>query len=373
MPSETNRERTRPSIDLGAISSVLLLRLRSLGDTVLMTPVISALRRWRSDLHIAALVEERFAAILQHNPKLDAVLEVDTCRAGPSYGLLPKWKTAMAIRRRRYDLVVNLHGGTTSLLFTSLARSRYTLGLASYRYPSAYTFRMPPPSLVWQRRNLHTVENQLAPLKWLGIPVEPLPRLEVFIDEAARRRVGQRLSAVGLADRSFVLIHPTATLFTKQWDPQKFSQLVNYLTLSRHWPVVITVGRAERAVAREIQAAAGAPVIVWDDLPLSELMAVIDRTALFIGCDSGPAHIASALKKKVVVIFGSSSAIGWRPWHATYELIESGLPCNPCPGHRCAVFDEPKCIQSITVEMVAAAVDRILSAETSDLRVPTSD
>lgn len=350
-----------PPIDLRALSSILLIRLRSLGDTVLMTPVVSALRRWRPDLHIAALVESRFAAVLHGNPKLDEVIEAPAGGFGFLGGLSAKRAAVAAIRRHPYDLALNLHGGTTSLLYTRLARSRYTVGSVSYRYPFAYGLRAPAAAEIWRRTALHTVENQLAPLQWLGIPVTPLPDLEVFVASTARARIGSRLEALGLADRPFVLIHPTATLFTKQWAEEKFSRLVDHIASTYRLPVVLTVSGAERSVAQRIQAGTTTKPAVLDALSLSDLMAVIERAALFIGCDSGPAHIASALKKKVVVIFGSSNAVAWRPWQTTYELVQSGLPCNPCPGYRCYAFDAPRCIFEISVDTVAAAVARILN------------
>jgi len=348
------------SLDLEGVASVLLVRLRSLGDTVLMTPVIAALRRWRPGLHISALVEDRFAAVLRHNPKLDAVLEVPWRPGGGWTGLSAKLAAVRQVRRRPYDLVINLHGGTTSLFYTRLARGRHTLGSEAYRYARLYGLRAPAAARVWQRRDLHTIENQLAPLKWLGIPVEPPPDPEVFVDPAARARVGERLDILGLAGRPFAVIHPTATLFTKQWDPGKFARLADHLAADRGWPVVLSVSPAERAVARQVVDAAATPPAVLDDLSLSELMALIERAGLFIGCDSGPAHVAAALRRKVVVIFGSSNAAAWRPWRTAHELVRSDLPCIPCPGYRCAVFGDPKCIRDISVETVAAAVDRLI-------------
>jgi ADP-heptose:LPS heptosyltransferase len=172
--------------------------------------------------------------------------------------------------------------------------------------------------------------------------------------------MSRRLADADLADRPFILIHPTATLFTKQWELSKFARLVDYLWATYGLPLVLTVSNAERPIAQQIQRAAHAPPAVLDDLPLDDLMAVIERAALFIGCDSGPTHLAAALKKKIVVIFGSSNAVAWRPWRTSYELLQSDLPCIPCPGYRCDAFGEPKCILGISVETVAAAVDRLM-------------
>jgi ADP-heptose:LPS heptosyltransferase len=234
------------------------------------------------------------------------------------------------------------------------------MGFSSYRYSRLYNVVIPESRLIWQRDQVHTVENQLAPLKWLGVPLPEAADLELFVADESRQRLRARLRAHGLLRNGFILIHPTATLFTKQWDPDKFGHLIERLVGQYQAQVVVSVGPEERQVAQAIKASTTRPFVIFDDLSVSDLMALIDEASLFIGCDSGPTHMAAALKKDIVVIFGSSNAIAWRPWNARSELLQSDLPCIPCPGYRCYEFSEPKCIKQISVEAVLDAVNRIL-------------
>ena len=90
------------------------------------------------------------------------------------------------------------------------------------------------------------------------------------------------------------------------------------------------------------------------------MMAWIDQCGLFLGNDGGPLHVAAALKKKIVAVWGSSDPRVWRPWKADAQILNAGLPCIPCAGYRCDEFDRPKCLESITVEQVLQAVARAL-------------
>ncbi len=91
-----------------------------------------------------------------------------------------------------------------------------------------------------------------------------------------------------------------------------------------------------------------------------QLKNLIAGASLFVGNDSGPAHIAAACNVPTAVIFGSSSSEIWGPWKAPAEVIETQWDCKPCPGDRCYAFDEPRCILSVTADSVLDAVDRLL-------------
>jgi lipopolysaccharide heptosyltransferase III len=95
-------------------------------------------------------------------------------------------------------------------------------------------------------------------------------------------------------------------------------------------------------------------------LSIGELVAVSAGAKMFIGNDSGPAHIAAAVKTPLVALFGPASAVRWSPWRAPSILIQNYFPCNPCAMYTCEAFDEPECIKSITVDQVAKAIDRLL-------------
>ena len=125
-------------------------------------------------------------------------------------------------------------------------------------------------------------------------------------------------------------------------------------------PVVYTAAPHEAAILQEIGKKAGRKHTYWSDLTLTELFALVEGCRLFVGCDSGPTHAAAALKKPVVVIWGSSNFNVWHPWETDYEAVRSELPCMPCPGYECREFGDPKCILEIPVSRVVDACEKIL-------------
>jgi heptosyltransferase-3 len=345
--------------DVSLISRMLLVRLRSLGDSILTLPLLETLYNWRPDLHIDILVEAPFAAVFDRHPAVHEML-ILRHRNQARPGGWSRLRACLEIRKRHYPFVINLHGGTTSLLFTLASGAARRVGYEHYRYSMAYNIRIPSTSLIWGRDGIHTVEHLLAPLRWLGIPMGVSPTGTLYLDEEAVERIGARLVRGGIRRGGFFAVHPTATLFTKQWPPSQFAQLADQLHRRYGLPVVFTSAPAEAQVLLMIGECARERHFYWSDLALDELFALIEGCRLFVGNDSGPAHAAAALHKPVVVVWGSSNFKAWHPWGTEYELVRSDLPCMPCPGYSCAVYGRPKCILEVPVEKVLQACEQIL-------------
>ncbi len=342
--------------ELQRISHLLLVRLRSLGDAILTLPLIEALHQWRPDLKLNVLIEAPYAAVFQHHPAIEETLILGSGKQLEPGGW-SRLHTILELRRRRYPAVLNLHGGTTSMLFSLASGARIRIGQAGHRASWIYTQRIPPSSSIWKRQPIHTVQHQLSFLRWLDIPIASSPS-NLRIGETARIRIRDRLATAGISE--FILIQPTATLGTKQWEPGKFAQLGDWLASQYRIPIVYTSGAHEGLVLTEISQAAQEHHTYWSDLPLNELFALIERCRFFVGCDSGPTHAAAALKKPIVVVWGSSNFHAWHPWGTVYEAVRSDFPCMPCPGYSCKVFGEPQCIRNITVPQVAAACETLV-------------
>jgi ADP-heptose:LPS heptosyltransferase len=103
---------------------------------------------------------------------------------------------------------------------------------------------------------------------------------------------------------------------------------------------------------------------VCGGVSVGELLWILRGAKLFVGNDSGPTHLAAAVGVPTVVLFGSSDAEVWYPWKVPFQRVQNLFDCNPCPGYRCLVYDEPKCILSITVSQVKLSVDAALRAAT---------
>jgi ADP-heptose:LPS heptosyltransferase len=345
---------------LERISRILLIRLRSLGDSILTLPLVDALHCWKPGLQIDILVESRFAPVFRGHPAVHEIL-IMRPRNGRGEDGWSKGRVLIEIWKRRYGAVLNLHGGTTSVFLTFASGAALRIGQEMHRKSWVYNARIPPSSLVWMRDRLHTVEHQVSLMRWLALPLPEKLTATINPGDRARGRIRRRLMEGGILPGRYIVIHPSATLETKRWPAANFARLADWLAERQGLPVVFTSGANEEQVLLDIGKNTLERYHYWSDLQLDELFALIEGAALFVGNDSGPTHAAAALRKPLVVIWGSSDYTAWHPWNSDYEAVRSNLPCMPCPGYTCDAFGDPKCIREISVESVRRACERLLA------------
>src|ERR1035437_3281496 len=343
-------------IDWTRVERVLVVRLRSIGETVLTTPSLSALKRFLPNAEIDILLEDWVAPVLEGSDVVNNVLAVST-------GTLARVRAVREMRRRRYDIVFNLHGGTTATFFSWLSGAHHRVGLANYQYSFLYNHLLSSPIDFWKTDKLHSAEQMLALLGFVGVPVDDRPLSSLIVTSEADESVRSRLELSGIDDASpFALIHPASTQFTKQWAIVNFARTAEYLD---HLGIstVAVAAKHESQILRELETASKVPITALDDLTLPEITALAAKATIFVGNDSGIAHIAAGVRTSTVVIFGSSNRTHWRPWtDAPNEIVFAEFECQPCPGYECKVYGDARCILSVSLEAVFAAIDRVLFA-----------
>jgi predicted lipopolysaccharide heptosyltransferase III len=343
-----------PRWDWGAVKRVLVVRLRSIGDTVLATPSLFALKRFLPHASIDVLLEDWVAPVLDGFPYADDVITIQRGSASS------RARVAHRLRARRYDVVYNLHGGTTATLLSRASGAKHRVGYRNYQYARLHNHLAPPATLLWGREKTHSAEQQLALLGWTGVPVSDRPPTHLAVTSDAAERISERLHNAGLRDRSFAVIHPAAAFDTKRWAAGKFASIAEQL-VGDGLPVVIITTPAEAPLVEEMKKSSSVAVRHFNDLSLPDVVALLARARIFVGNDSGIAHIAAAVQTPSVVIFGSSNTTHWRPWAANAaEVVLEEMECQPCHGYFCEKFDEPECIKRVPVERVSAAVVRVL-------------
>lgn len=337
------------------VQRVLVVRLRSIGDTVLATPSLFALRRFLPNAQIDIVLESWVAPVLEG---LDRVDNVVTVERGST---LSRARVTRRLRAARYDVAYNLHGGTTASLLMRAAKVKHRVGYSSYQYSRLLNHAAPPASELWGKEKTHSVEQQLALIGWTGVPVSDLPPTQLAVTEQAEASIGSRLSAARLDQaRPIALIHPAAAFETKQWATSNFSRVAENLSARGFECVAITAPNESRIVA-ELVEGSRARIHCFTDLQLPEVTALAARSRIFVGNDSGIAHIAAAVATPLVVIFGSSNVAHWSPWTlAPSRVVREELPCQPCHGYFCAEFDAPECIRRVPLERVTEAIDSVL-------------
>lgn len=269
---------------------VAIIRLRSLGDCVLTTPAISLLHAHRPDLKIAVVVEPRFAEIFDGNPKLDAILP----------------QSALAIARFRPCLSLNLHGGTRSMLLTGASLARYRAGFAHHRLSSIYNVPIPTAQeILGVDRKVHTAEHLASAIFYLGARRSPIPPAELYADRSPA------------FPKPYVVLHPFAAQPEKAWPADRFLRLAHHLQQQHGLePVVIGGPHDDASLFHQFRSFTGGT--------LSQTKSVLAGASLFIGNDSGPAHMAAAFGIPVIVLFGPSDPVIWAPWQVESEIVTSG-------------------------------------------------
>jgi len=338
------------------VRRVLVVRLRSIGDTVLTTPSLFALRRFLPDIQIDILLEDWVAPVLDGSDLVDRVITL------PRDSTAARARLARDLRSTRYDVVYNLHGGTTATFLTRATGARHRVGFENYQYARLHNHVAPSPLTIWQRPKLHSVEQQLALIGWTGVPVTDRPPTRLAVTESASISVGKKLEAAGFdSGESIAMIHPTAAFETKQWAVENFARVTEELCHRGLAPVIV-VADHEQEIAQMLREESSGRCLTLADLSLPEVTALAARARLFVGNDSGIAHIAAATGSPCVVIFGSSNRNHWRPWTMRpNEIVFEELSCQPCHGYFCAEFEKPECILRVPVQRVVAAIDRVLN------------
>ena len=351
--------------DLPAGARILILRLRSIGDIILLTPTLRLLKDWRPDLRISVMVEARFRDLLEGNPAVEEILTPGEGSAVRK--LLRRMALVRDLRRRGFSLCVNLHGGPTSRLFLRWRAAPLRVGFAHFRGANLYNVLIPDARTVLNQPSLHTAEHQAAAFFYLGLPRKEIPRAQIFSGAGQAAWWDAKRASLGIAaGKSYAIIHPTALYKTKEWAPEGFARIGEYLERKSGVTPIYSCGPGEAPVLDAVEKASGAPLRRLEGVSLAQFAAALVGARLFVGNDSGPAHMAAALARPEVVIFGSSSSPIWGPWprqgsNRGARVVQNPFDCNPCPGDRCYQFARPECILSVTFDQVKDAIEEALA------------
>src|SRR5438552_8626553 len=214
--------------DWSGVRRVLVVRLRSIGDTVLTTSSLFALRRFLPAAQIDILLENWVAPVLDGSELIDQVITI------PRDGNAARARIARELRAARYDVVYNLHGGTTATLLTRATGAKHRVGFGHYQYARLHTHAAPSSLEIWRRPTLHSVEQQLSLIGWTGVPVTDRPPTRLGVTNSSLTSLSAKLRAAEFAGfdkgEPFAVIHPAAAFETKQWAAEKFARVAEELS-----------------------------------------------------------------------------------------------------------------------------------------------
>jgi lipopolysaccharide heptosyltransferase III len=337
-----------PSLPRGA--AILIARLRSLGDIVLETPSIAALHAWRPDLRISVLVEPRFAAVLEGNPAVAAIVL--------SRGFL---ETAAEVRRRRFPIAFNHHGGPRSALLTAASGAPARVCWKGFQFSFVYNVHVPDAAEFFGTPIVHTAEHRISQLYWTGLPRGPIPGARVFPQQDAREAVARILGGCGiLPGTPYAVLQPGGRLKTMRWPAAKYAQIARWLRDAHGTASVVNLGGQDGEAASEARREMSDCSAIPEALSLREMIALIAEARIFVGNDSGPAHVAAAAGTPSAVIYGPTNPTQWRPWGSEHRVVETRATFRAIRGDKTVPASEPRPIQSIEVDEVRHACEELI-------------
>jgi heptosyltransferase III len=290
---------------------ICVIRLRSLGDCVLTTPALALLNQWRPDLKIGVSVEPAFAPVFQGNPSVSDILP-------------PAWK---AVRHWKPELCVNLHGGTRSQWMTALSGAKWRAGFAHHSMTFAYNLKIGrAQQILGVNRTVHTAEHMASAFFALGVPTQNVPRAMLCTPEEAPPPTVR-----------YAVLHPYASAPEKRWPAERFCEVARYLALWNIHPVFLAASGDDAAPFAAHEVFQGS---------LEKVKLLLSKASLFVGNDSGPAHMAAAFGVPSVVLFGPSNPAIWGPWQTESEVVVA-----------------PDGLSQVSVSRVIAALERLRTLE----------
>ena len=344
-----------PTDDLRSreFKNILLIKLSALGDVVQTFPLLNKLRRRYPKARIDWLVASDFAELLAHHPAIADVIEFPREEWSTPWRWAPYASGARLIARLRagqYDLVVDLQGQLRSAIFAFASGAPLRIGFDKPRADVWKTLSRPIPDEArkhaWQGAregswlaythhialptlDLHPVERYLGVAPLLGlddgaadfsfpIPQEATTRIDALLD----------YYDVGKA-KPLVVLAPGTNWDTKQWRRDGFAEVARHF-LQKQFAVALIGADGEHALCAEVATLAPGAVNLAGETTLSELAALIRRATISVTNDSGPMHLAVALERPVVSIFGPTDPVWAGPYKRDGAVLRVELPCSPC-------------------------------------------
>jgi heptosyltransferase III len=334
------------------MKNVLVIKLRYIGDVLLATPTLRAIKAAYPEARLTMLVTAGTEDLLRNHPDVDRIMTVE------KDSFAAQWRLISELRRLRCDSVIDLTDGDRSAWLSRLSGASRRIG-----FNDEGRWRGRCYSHVVQSTARHRIDRDLDALTPLSISAsDRTPRL--FLTSEDERQAEQLLDRLGLNPMApFAVIQPGARYWFKAWPVDRFAELADRLAVVFGYRVLIGGSRQDCQVAEQIASlATSKPVVLAGQAPLRTFAAVVKKAALFVGNDSGAMHIAAAVGTPIVALFGPSNPAEWGPRGSRVEVIYKDVDCRACFHPTCERGDQ-NCMRLIAVEEVWAAARRMVRSE----------
>ena len=333
---------------------ILIVKPSAFGDVVHSLPFLVALRRSYPKARVGWVISRACAGLLEGRPDVDDLYVFERKRWGGFRNLMRNLREMRAfsrtLRAQKFDLVVDLQGLFRSALLTRMTGAPRRVGFANARELGwvFYTDRVRVPS-----PDMHAVDRYLLVAEHLGLAIERPVRFNVCVTEDARARASAMLGAVNPGGRPVAALIPGSQWPSKRWPAELFADLAGRLG-ERGFCAVFLGAPDDVPLVERIRAMMANPAAsLAGKTTIPQLSAVLGRAGVVVANDSGPMHLAMALGRPVVALYGPTSPDRTGPYGGRATVLKSTRPCAPCYDAEC---EDVECLREIGVERVLAAI-----------------
>jgi heptosyltransferase-3 len=360
-------------MELQNIHRLAVFKMRNIGDVLVMTPLLRALRETFPAARITVVVNSGTEAMLAHNPHIDEVLVYQRHgrKAGPLGRLRYELGFVRELRRRKFDLTMGLTEGDRTAWYSLLGGARWRLGMCHGSWgkhdPRRQAYNLlAPPSLT----PMHEVEKHFWIVEHAGLKLRSTVPGDLCLVVPDDLRAWARREVKPLRPARIIHVHPVSRWLWKCWSNEAMAAVIDWLEFERNVRVVVTTGPvpAERTRAQEIiRLCRSRPWFYDGTISLSQTAALSAEADAYFGVDTAPMHMAAAVGTPVIALFGPSFPENWGPWTSRKQILTHPCLCHQTRIQTCAPDQVRACLAAITVAEAQAALDQLLATSKLEL------
>lgn len=333
---------------------ILILRLSSLGDVILASSVVGALRDALPDSRLFFLMKEMYAPVYEEDRRIEKIIVY------PSKGREIKRlvRVIKDIRRIRFDLVIDLQGTPRSRLIAGLAAAKRRVVWKSERFTRERMVR-------FRRGYVQPVIERYLACAGRGVGKRLAGKPRIVVSDEAKRKIEERLVQQRIVGEQIAIICPGARWATKRWREEGFAKVADEIVTYYGFRILLLGDVNDQPVAKRVREWMKTEAVDFTgELSLKEFVAAIDRASVVVCNDSAPMHIAAARDVPVIAIFGPTHPeLGFVPSGERAQIIRVDVPCSPCSlhGERLCRQERRVCMEDLEAGAVIERIRTILS------------
>jgi len=346
--------------EISAMKKALIIRPGAIGDVILTTPFIRALKKANPGLQIDYLAAPFPAKALLGNPYLSRVIVFDKNelkKGGPFATIINTLKYYLYLRKQRYDVVFDLFGNMRTAVIALFTGARHRIGFTFRVRKHLYTIKVKPDP-----KPKYNVWYHLDLLKALQVPDDG-DRTDFVVSPESEKKAAEFFRAFNPEGRPVIGLNPSGTWPTKRWPLKRFAELAIMLSVDMpQYLMLVLWGPGEKEQAAEIVKLSGlnGKIAIAPETSLNEMAAVISSLKVLVTNDGGPKHIASARGVPTVTVFGPTNSRSWNEENdPAHPAVTSKESCAPCDRTQCEDYGI-KCMESIKAEEVLEKLKKVI-------------